>query len=151
MHDPTLVLLCLGVAFVASLLLAADLGRRRRWRDPQRLFTWEQKRALLARAGHRCEHKALLGYRCRATDRLEADHVVPWSRGGPTQLWNGAVLCHRHNRNKSNTIPTALYRWRLVHRRRRYALRIAFPPTKDQSPCTTRPPTPSASTRSNSS
>ncbi|MGI8306967.1 HNH endonuclease [Saccharopolyspora hattusasensis] len=111
-----LVLSCLGVAALGSLLLVAGLVRRR-WRDPRRLFTWEQKKTLLARAGHRCEHKPLLWSRCKATSELEADHVVPWSRGGPTQLWNGSVLCRRHNRRKSNRIPTAFYRWRLAQRR----------------------------------
>lgn len=120
MHNQTLLQTCLGVAVIGSLLLVAGLGRRRRWRDPQRLFTRDQKLVLLARAGHRCENKPPLWSRCQATSRLEADHVVPWSRGGPTQLWNGAVLCHRHNRRKSNRIPTSIYRWRLARRRRRY-------------------------------
>lgn len=151
MHDPTILLICLGIAVLGSLLLAAGLGRRRRWRDPHRLFTREQKLVLLARAGHRCEHKPPFWRRCPTMRRLEADHIVPWSRGGPTQLWNGAVLCHKHNRRKSNRLPTTLYRWRLERRRKKHALRTAFPTTKEHSPCTTRPPTPNASKRSSSS
>ncbi|MFI9629302.1 HNH endonuclease [Streptomyces sp. NPDC052042] len=119
MND-VLVLACLLIALSGSLLLLAGLARRRHRRDPQRLFTWQQKRALLARSGYRCEHKHPLWRRCRRTDGLEADHIVPWSRGGPTELWNGQVLCRRHNTRKSNRIPSALYRWRLARRRRRY-------------------------------
>lgn len=112
------LVICLIVAATGAIVLAIGAGRRRRWRDPERFFTWEQKQRLLHGAGHRCEHKRLLWWRCTATTHLEADHVVPWSRGGPTQLWNGAVLCRRHNRLKSNVAPTALYRWLLVRRRR---------------------------------
>lgn len=123
MHDPNPVLVCLGVAACGILALLAILVRRRRWRDPQRLFTWEQKRLLLAMAGHRCEHRPLLGRRCRAIYGLQADHVVPWSRGGPTELWNAQLLCRRHNRRKSNLMPSLLYRRRLARLRRRYAPR----------------------------
>lgn len=119
------VLACLGVALVGVVTLLAVQARRRRWRDPVRLFTWEQKKALLALAGHRCEHKPLLGRRCRATRGLQADHVVPWSRGGATELWNAQLLCRRHNRRKSNLVPSPLYRRRLARMRRRYAPRAA--------------------------
>ena len=134
MHEPMHLMACVILAVLGSLLLLlllADLGQRQgrrqrrrwRWRDSQRLFTYEQKRILLARAGGRCEHKSLLFPRCAATTRLEADHVMPWSRGGPTQVWNGAVLCHRHNCRKSHRVPTLLYRWRLARRRKKRAPR----------------------------
>jgi hypothetical protein len=122
-HEHTLTLACFGIALVGSALLAVEAGRRRRRRDPVRFFTREQKHALLARAGHRCEHKPLIGPRCSAVSRLEADHVVPWSRGGLTRIGNGAILCRKHNRRKSDRAPSALYRWRLARRRRKHALR----------------------------
>lgn len=109
----------LGAAIAAVLLIAALVGRKRRRRDPLRFFTWPDKRRLVTRAGGRCEHKSLLWRRCprRGT---EADHIVPWSRGGPTELWNGQLLCHWHNARKSNTMPGPLYRWRLERRRKNY-------------------------------
>ena len=32
----------------------------------------------------------------------EADHVLPHSKGGKTEVFNGQVLCKHHNRKKSN-------------------------------------------------
>lgn len=34
--------------------------------------------------------------------RLELDHVVPFSWGGPTTYDNLQLLCHRHNSDKGN-------------------------------------------------
>lgn len=128
------------LSFILATTMVAVLGiaglvvlhaYRRSRRDRQRLFTWQQKQALLIRAGHRCEHKPLLGRRCRVTSRLQADHIVPWSRGGPTETWNGQVLCRRHNRSKSNLVPGPLYRWRLERQRRRYRPRPLRPTTKE--------------------
>lgn len=119
--DPNLVVtLCLGIAVLGILAMAMLVGIRRRWRDGQRLFTGEQKRILLAQAQHRCEHKPLLWRRCQNTTALEADHVMPWSQGGHTELWNGQILCRHHNRRKSNVTPRSFYRWRLSRRRRKY-------------------------------
>lgn len=33
---------------------------------------------------------------------MEADHIKAWSKGGPTDLENGQMLCIRHNRLKGN-------------------------------------------------
>jgi 5-methylcytosine-specific restriction endonuclease McrA len=38
---------------------------------------------------------------CRSTYQLQVDHIVPWSLGGMTSLWNCAVLCGTCNRVKS--------------------------------------------------
>ena len=32
--------------------------------------------------------------------QFEADHILPWIKGGETELWNGQVLCREHNRQK---------------------------------------------------
>jgi HNH endonuclease len=48
------------------------------------------------------------GYRCRQCDGwedLEADHVVPWSRGGKHELGNLQTLCGRCNRAKGARLP----------------------------------------------
>jgi hypothetical protein len=60
---------------------------------PQRLFTQEQRKILYARD---------LG--CTApgctvpADGCEAHHVQEWSRGGPTTIDNGALVCHYHHK-----------------------------------------------------
>lgn len=33
---------------------------------------------------------------------IQWDHIIPWSFGGLTTLWNGAALCQRENLVKSN-------------------------------------------------
>jgi 5-methylcytosine-specific restriction endonuclease McrA len=116
----TPVTVSLGIALIGLLLLAVLIGARRRRRDAVRLFTWAQKKMLLHQSRYRCEYKHPLWRRCRQTSRLQADHIVPWSGGGATEIWNGQILCSRHNRRKSNLIPAPLYRWRLDQRRRRY-------------------------------
>lgn len=48
------------------------------------------------------------GYRCRQCDGwedLEADHIVPWSRGGKHELANLQTLCGRCNRAKGARLP----------------------------------------------
>ena len=119
--DPShrILAVSLAVAFLGIALLARAMGKSRRWRDPQRLFDWDQKRQLIRQAGGQCEHKAPLWRRCPARGE-HADHVVPWSRGGPTELWNGQLLCRRHNVSKSYWMPTRTYRWRLAQRRKKY-------------------------------
>jgi 5-methylcytosine-specific restriction endonuclease McrA len=88
-----------------------------------RRFSRADKSAILTRAGGRCEHHGWLFGRCRETIGLEADHVHPWSRGGPTAIANGQALCRRHNRLKRATVPFAWQLRALEKRRAAY-----FPP-----------------------
>ncbi|QXV57393.1 HNH endonuclease [Amycolatopsis sp. TNS106] len=113
------LLLISGFAVYWLVLLGILACHKRRSLDPRRFFSWTDKRVMITRARGRCEHKPLLWPRCPEKG-TEADHIVPWSRGGPTALWNGQLLCRYHNRRKSNVIPGPLYRWRLQRRRRRY-------------------------------
>ncbi len=72
-----------------------DLGRRVRG------FPEHLKQALMASARGRCQHPG-----CDAPITwLEADHVMPWNRAGPTALPNGQMLCGPHNRAKSDGEP----------------------------------------------
>jgi hypothetical protein len=102
-----------GILFVAMLgirvvhAVVYPSGRR----DPIRRFARQDKAEILRRAGGRCEHHAALLGRCAETTGLEADHVIPWSRSGPTIIGNGQALCRRHNRAKRATIP---FRWQLT-------------------------------------
>jgi hypothetical protein len=102
-HPWLVVVLALLVltALVRSVRVAIHSGPR----DPVRRFTRTDKATLLARAGRRCEHHGWIGGRCASTEKLEADHVHPWSRGGSTHVGNGQILCHAHNRTKNASIP----------------------------------------------
>lgn len=94
--------------------------------DPWRVFKYETRRQVMSRAGHRCEGAVFLAWgRCREA-ATEADHVYPWSRGGPTSPCNGQALCRGHNRHKAATKPPWWYVLSLEHRRRSY-----FPPGED--------------------
>lgn len=88
-------------------------------RDDRRAFTVQDRATSFALAHWRCEHRPLVGFRC-TVQATHADHVVPWSKGGPTVLSNCQALCQRHNLVKSNHMPTLFYVWRLQRRRRRY-------------------------------
>jgi hypothetical protein len=63
-----------------------DVGYR------ERLFTYSQRLALIAR-DRGC---SFTGCTVPAT-WCEAHHVVPWHRGGRTDLTNGALLCPHHH------------------------------------------------------
>jgi Domain of unknown function (DUF222) len=71
--------------------VVVDLGRARR------LFTGSARDAVKLQATH------CVAAGCEVPiHRCEADHVVPWSEGGPTGQRNGAPLCGHHNRWKSS-------------------------------------------------
>lgn len=72
-----------------------DLGRS------IRLFPERLKQALLIKARGRCQHPG-----CDSPHSwLQADHLIPWSRGGATRLSNGQILCDPHNKAKSDEPP----------------------------------------------
>lgn len=78
------------------------------------------KAVILARAGRRCEHHSPVCGRCRAANDLQADHVIPWSRSGPTNISDGQALCKRHNRAKGASVPFVRQRRALEKRREHY-------------------------------
>lgn len=103
-HEPWLVAffaLALATAMARSARVAMHTGPR----DPVRRFSRTDKALLLARAGHQCEFHGPFGGRCRSTNRLEADHIHPYSRGGWTHVSNGQILCKTHNQAKRANIP----------------------------------------------
>lgn len=91
-----------------------------RRRDPWRTFKFEARRVVVARAGNRCEAALLIAIGRCGSRAEEADHVYPWSKGGPTVVSNGQALCRSHNRSKSNLTPPWWYVLCLERRRRRY-------------------------------
>jgi CRISPR/Cas system Type II protein with McrA/HNH and RuvC-like nuclease domain len=38
-------------------------------------------------------------------DLWHADHVIPYSKGGPTTVENGELVCKDYNLSKSNKMP----------------------------------------------
>ena len=89
-------------------------------RDPWRGFKFGPRATVLQRAGGQCEAPVLLAWgRCDAP-AVEVDHVVPWSRGGPTVPSNGQALCRAHNRSKGAMVPPWWYVLGLERRRRTY-------------------------------
>jgi hypothetical protein len=67
--------------------LVIDVGRSKR------VLTEPSRRALTARDGHCLWPKG-----CdRPASRCAAHHLVHWIRGGPTDLDNLVLLCHRHH------------------------------------------------------
>jgi superfamily II DNA or RNA helicase len=64
-----------------------------------RRFSTRQRIALALVSGGRC---AACG--CRLEKGWHADHVEPWSRGGPTDVVNGQALCPACNQTKGGAV-----------------------------------------------
>jgi len=78
---------------LASAIVGAGRDSRRRFRGTVRSTVW-------TRDGGVCWY-------CGATvtlDRVQIDHVIPWSRGGRTVEDNGVTSCAPCNRSKSNKV-----------------------------------------------
>lgn len=120
----------LSLIFLTLLALTCPIPGRGprlfRGRDPWRRFMGEARRAVMARAGGRCEGAVFFGWGRCPDAATEVDHVYPWSRGGPTIPTNGQALCADHNRRKGAMRPPWWYVLSLERRRRRY-----FPPDED--------------------
>lgn len=119
--NPLAVLGFVLLVFVIAAVRKARKGRGRNVAtDPNRLFKPAQKAEAARRCvDGRCEHKSPLWFRCR-TFGAHGDHIYPHSRGGATTMSNLQLLCPRHNLEKSATIPTSMYIWRLEKRRAKY-------------------------------
>ena len=72
-------------------------------KDNQRLFTHEQRMAIYRRDKSLCQLRVKCdGIKCE-WDAWEADHIIPWSRGGKTTVENGQVACPVCNSYKGAT------------------------------------------------
>lgn len=88
-------------------------------KDPQRMFTKDQRRQGADRAGGRCEMETVWFLRCPRPGE-HGDHFFPHSLGGATSMKNFVWACAKCNIAKSNHVPTIWQKIRLERRRRRY-------------------------------
>lgn len=113
-----------ALSLVAVAVIFVWTAKRRTPRFPlflrrmgtERAFSVEQRRQIYDRDGGLCQYCLVLdrvarmthfGVECPAGEDgddacFEADHVVPWSKGGLTTLDNAVTACRRHNRMKSD-------------------------------------------------
>lgn len=76
-------------------------------KDALRAFTHEQRMAVWRRDGGVCQVKLKCdGVKCD-WENWDADHIVPWSRGGKTTVANGQVACQPCNAAKGDSVLTA--------------------------------------------
>jgi 5-methylcytosine-specific restriction endonuclease McrA len=69
-------------------------------KDPSRDFTEEQRMAIYWKNKGICQ---VCGKECKDTE-FHADHILPWSKGNPTSISNGQVLCAQCNFKKGASI-----------------------------------------------
>lgn len=84
----------------------------------RRLFNRRERTALYLASDGRCQ-----GCGIELTDGWHADHIIPFSRNGDTDIANAQALCPRCNLQKgSKTIMTDRYKWQKTARERYFAL-----------------------------
>jgi hypothetical protein len=72
---------------------------------PSRYIPVEVKREVWARDQGRCVYvSSETGRVCGSTHRLQIDHRVPFSHGGPATPENLRILCHTHNQSEARRI-----------------------------------------------
>lgn len=77
--------------------------------DDQRQFSQEQRYAIYQRASGKCvnpDNNPDCLRDCTWAN-WHADHIIPYSKGGPTIVENGQLLCPSCNWKKSDKMPTA--------------------------------------------
>ena len=71
-------------------------------KDPKRNFDDAQRQVIFRRDKGICQ---ACGRICEWND-WEADHIIPWSKGGKTEVENGQVLCPSCNSKKKDQLET---------------------------------------------
>lgn len=75
--------------------------------DPERLFSRAQRYEMWSRQKGVCPQtgKVIPEEDINNHDVWAADHVIPYSKGGPTALENGELVCKQYNLEKSAKMP----------------------------------------------
>lgn len=74
----------------------------RQFDDDQRLEMYERQGGRCAN-GTKCKDVGTAtGKKTFAIGTMDADHIVPWSKGGKTEVSNGQMLCVSCNRSKGD-------------------------------------------------
>ena len=69
-------------------------------KDSKRIFDEVQRRVIYRKHNGICQ---ICGKKCEC-DNYQADHIIPWSKGGMTIVENGQVLCSKCNQEKGANI-----------------------------------------------
>ncbi|MDB9313326.1 HNH endonuclease signature motif containing protein [Spirulina sp. CS-785/01] len=70
------------------------------YKTMRRCFSQSQKLHLLRLAGYRCQNCGIP----LTPNNTAADHRIPYSKQGATQVWNGQALCMQCNAKKGDQI-----------------------------------------------
>lgn len=85
----------------AAELMATDAVRskvvRTRYTEEREPISELTRVLVLRRSKYRCDW-------CASPERLEIDHIVPWSAGGSNEIENLRTLCHDCNTKRSNRV-----------------------------------------------
>ena len=79
-------------------------------KDARRSFDEAQRQIIYRRGNGICK---MCGAHCE-WNHWEADHIIPWSRGGKTEIENGQVLCPDCNLKKAMRCNITCLPWRWV-------------------------------------
>lgn len=78
-------------------------------KDRQRAFNEDQRIEIFLKYNGFCQQclaEGLPENEARVPwSEFEADHIIPWIKGGQTEVWQGQVLCQTHNRQKGAASP----------------------------------------------
>ena len=96
--SPGTLLPWLDEAYIERAVFAP--GRRVEVGITSRFFTGATRRAIELR-DQECQHP----YCDEPAERCQADHIVEFSKGGPTSQENGQLLCGFHNRQRNQRPP----------------------------------------------
>ena len=67
-------------------------------------------RQVMLQVVRRDNHVCQVCHKYVADDEIEFDHIIPYSKGGPTTVANLRLLCRKCNRKKSNFLDEILYK-----------------------------------------